>query len=58
MFEKDSEDQRKLDRTIDRIRMKYGPGAIIRSNFLWTRLAPMQGGLSEDTDYPVMTSIL
>jgi len=58
MFEKDSEDQRKLDRTIDRIRMKYGPGAIIRSNFLWTRLAPMQGGLSEDADYPVMTSIL
>ncbi|HZK33714.1 MAG TPA: DNA polymerase IV [Bacillota bacterium] len=58
MFEKNREDQRKLDQAVDRIRMKYGPGAIIRSNFLWTGLAPLQGGLTDDASYPVMTSIL
>lgn len=58
MFEKDWEKQRKVDRAIDQIRTKFGPDAIIRSNFLWSRLAPLQGGASDDAGFPVMTSIL
>lgn len=58
MFEKDWEEQRRIDRAVDSIRMRFGPGAVIRSNFLWSRLAPLQGGLSEDASYPVMTNIL
>ncbi len=58
MFEKDWEDQRRIDRAVDSIRTRFGPRAIIRSNFLWSRLAPLEGGLSEDASYPVMTNIL
>jgi DNA polymerase-4 len=58
MFEKNWEKEKKVDKAVDQIRMRFGPGSIIRSNFLWTRIAPLQGGLSEDASYPVMTSIL
>jgi DNA polymerase-4 len=58
VFEKDWEKQKKVDRVVDQIRMKFGPDVIIRNNFLWSGLAPLQGGLSEDSAYPVMTSIL
>ena len=58
MFEKDWEKQKKIDRTVDQIRMRFGPGTIVRSNFIWSGLAPLEGGLSDDASYPVMTSIL
>ncbi|HHU79363.1 MAG: DNA polymerase Y family protein [Caldicoprobacterales bacterium] len=58
MFEKEWEKQKVIDRAVDQIRMKFGPGSVIRSNFLWSGLAPMEGGLSDDASYPVMTSIL
>jgi DNA polymerase-4 len=58
MFEKDWEKEKKVDKAVDQIRMRFGPGSIIRSNFLWTRIAPLQGGLTEDASFPVMTSIL
>jgi len=58
MFEKDWEKQKKIDKVVDQLRMRFGPDYIIRSSFLWTRLAPLEGGLSEDSAYPVMTSIL
>ncbi|HHY82368.1 MAG TPA: DNA polymerase IV [Clostridiales bacterium] len=58
MFERDWEKQKKVDRAVDQIRMKFGPGSIFRSNFLWSGLAPLEGGLSDDASYPVMTSIL
>ncbi len=58
MFEKDSEKQKKVDRAVDQIRMRFGPGSLIRSNFLWSGLAPLEGGLSDDAAYPIMTSIL
>lgn len=58
MFERDWEKEKKVDRAIDQIRMRFGPGSIIRSNFLWTGIAPLQGGLTEDASFPVMTSIL
>ena len=57
-LEKNWEKQKKVDAVIDRIRMKYGPGSIVRSGFLRSGLAPLQGGLSEDVSFPVMTSIL
>ncbi|MGI6539119.1 MAG: DNA polymerase IV [Caldicoprobacterales bacterium] len=58
MFEKDWEKEKKVDRAVDQIRMKFGPKAIIRSSFLWSGLEPLEGGLSEDSDYPVMSNIL
>ncbi|HHU49374.1 MAG TPA: DNA polymerase IV [Clostridiales bacterium] len=58
MFEKDWEKQKKIDRTVDQIRMRFGPGTIVRSNFIRSGLAPLEGGLSDDASYPVMTSIL
>ena len=58
MFERDWEKQKKIDRAVDQIRTKFGPGSIFRSNFLWTGLAPLEGGLSDDAAFPVMTSIL
>jgi DNA polymerase-4 len=58
MFEKDWYKEKKIDKAVDQIRLKFGPGSIIRSNFLWTTMAPLQGGLTDDASYPVMTSIL
>lgn len=47
-----------LDATIDKIRMKYGPEAIIRSSFLHSCLKPLTGGVIIEGDYPMMSSIL
>jgi len=58
MFEKDWEKQKKIDQAVDQIRVRFGPGALIRSNFLWSGLKPLDGGLTDDSSYPVMTSIL
>jgi len=52
-YEKD----RKINKTIDEIRMKYGSKAIERSCFLHSGLPSMCGGIGED-DYPLMSSIL
>lgn len=58
LLEKDWNKQKKVDAAVDEIRMKFGAGSVIRSSFLWSRLAPLQGGLTEDSSFPVMTSIL
>ena len=58
MFEKDWEKQKKADQAVDQIRKKFGPHSIVRSNFLWSGLKPLEGGLSDDASYPVMKSIL
>lgn len=58
MFEKDWEKQNKIDRAVDKLRIRFGPGALVRSNFLWSGLKPLEGGLTDDASYPVMTSIL
>lgn len=47
----------KLDGAIDKIRLKYGDGAIVRSVFLHSGINPIQGGVN-DGEYPMMTSIL
>ncbi|AUS96718.1 DNA polymerase IV [Clostridium thermosuccinogenes] len=56
MLEKDYEKQRKIDKAIDGIRMKFGSLSVFRAGFLYSRLSPLQGGIVED--FPVMTSIL
>jgi DNA polymerase IV len=58
LFTKDYEKQRKTDRAIDEIRAKYGIHAIYRSSFLHSGLRAQTGGVTENEDYPLMTSLL
>ncbi len=51
------EQQKKMDRIVDKIRMKHGTQAIIRSCFLHGDVKAMSGGVIED-EYPMMSSIL
>lgn len=58
MFEDKYMDKNKaIDRTIDKIRYKYGANSIVKSIFLHSGIKPVNGGVGEG-DYPVMTSIL
>ena len=52
-YEKD----RRINDTVDNIRLKYGSTAIVRSCFLHSGINAMCGGIGED-DYPLMSSIL
>lgn len=52
-YEKD----RKLNKVVDDIRLKFGPKSVMKSCFLHSGLQPMCGGVGEN-DYPVMGSIL
>ncbi|NMB97377.1 MAG: DNA polymerase IV [Clostridiaceae bacterium] len=56
LFDKNWEKHRLIDRAIDEIRMKYGSHSVFRAGFLYSGLAPLQGGIVED--FPVMSSIL
>jgi len=56
MFDVPNERRRRLDQSIDEIRMKYGPRSVIRSIFLNSGLAPITGGVIED--FKMMSSIL
>ncbi len=58
LFSKDYEQQRKADRAVDEIRAKYGLKAIYRSSFLHSGLRAITGGVIENEDYPLMTSLL
>ena len=58
MFQKQSENQRLLDKTIDKLRTKYGNKSIIRSCFLESGLSPLMGGVLDEEDYPMMSSLL
>ena len=53
-----SEKQRKLDKTIDDLRNKYGKESVIRSTFLHSGVEPLNGGTGSDEYYPMMSSIL
>lgn len=55
--EKDIDKNRKLDKTVDNIRKKYGENSVIRSTFLHSGIKPLNGGNGED-DYLFMSSIL
>lgn len=56
-FEK-NEKQRKLDKTLDDLRNKYGKEAVMRSTFLHSGVKPLSGGTGSDEYYPMMSSIL
>ena len=56
LLEDNREKKRQVDKTVDRIRLKFGSYSVIRAGFLHTRLAPLQGGVVEE--FPIMTSIL
>lgn len=52
-YEKD----RKINKAVDEIRLRYGSKAIVRSCFLHSGLSSMCGGVGEE-DYPLMGSML
>lgn len=52
-YEKD----RAVNETIDKIRLRYGSKAVMRSCFLHSGLSSMCGGIGEE-DYPLMSSML
>ncbi|GAB6174412.1 DNA polymerase IV [Paradesulfitobacterium aromaticivorans] len=58
LFAKSYEKQRKLDRAVDAIRAKYGSQTIYRSSFLRSGLHALTGGVMENEEYPMMTSLL
>jgi len=47
-----------LERTIDKIRCKYGYNSIIRSCFLHSGIKPIIGGVTMEEEYPMMSSII
>jgi DNA polymerase IV len=58
LFGKNFAKRRKVDSTIDVIREKFGSAAIFRSAFLQSGLHSITGGVIENEDYPMMTSLL
>lgn len=56
-FEK-NEKQRKLDKTLDELRNKYGKECVMRSTFLHSGVKPLDGGTGSDQYYPMMSSLL
>ena len=52
-YEKD----RRINDTVDKIRLKYGSTAVVRSCFIHSGLSAMCGGIGEE-DYPLMSAIL
>jgi DNA polymerase-4 len=57
-FRKNYDKQRKLDSAVDIIRERFGSSAIFRSSFLHSGHHSMTGGVIENEDYPMMTSLL
>lgn len=58
LFDNEKRDKEKaLDKTIDRIREKYGVDAVYTANFLKSGFSPLNGGYPQE-DYPPMSSLL
>ncbi|AWK52193.1 DNA polymerase IV [Clostridium beijerinckii] len=53
-----TEKQRKLDKTLDILRNKYGKECVMRSTFLHSGIKPLDGGTGSDQYYPMMSSML
>ena len=53
----DYEKDRRINDTVDKIRLKYGSKAVVRSCFLHSGLSAMCGGVGEE-DYPMMSAML
>lgn len=58
LFAEKLEKQRRIDKAVDIIRLKYGSNAVFRSAFLHSGLHALSGGVIESEDYPMMSSIL
>ncbi|KGK86506.1 DNA polymerase IV [Desulfosporosinus sp. HMP52] len=58
LFSKNYDKRRKIDNVVDVIRSKFGSAAIFRSAFLHSGLHSMTGGVVENEEYPMMTSLL
>jgi DNA polymerase-4 len=58
LFEENVEKQRRIDKALDTIRLKYGSQAVFRSAFLHSGLKALSGGVIESEDYPMMSSLL
>lgn len=58
IFNKEREKEKNLDKTIDKIRNKYGNTSIIRSSFLYSGIKPLTGGVIMEEEYPMMSSLL
>lgn len=52
------EKEKELDKAVDNIRLKYGNTSIVRSVFLHSGLKSISGGIGNDKEYPLMSSIL
>lgn len=58
LMEKYNKKEEILDRTIDKLRFKYGYNSVIRSCFLHSGISPIIGGVIAEEEYPMMSSIL
>lgn len=56
VFDAPNEKRRRLDQSMDQIRMRFGAKSVVRSVFLNSGLAPISGGVIED--FQMMSSIL
>lgn len=56
VFDVPNEKRRRLDQSMDQIRLRFGPKSVVRSVFLNSGLAPVAGGVIED--FQMMSSIL
>ncbi len=58
LLNKHKEKEENLEKTIDKIRNKYGYNSIIRSCFLHSGIKPIIGGVTTEEEYPMMSSII
>lgn len=58
LFEQWDEKAVRMDRTVDRVRNKYGQTSLHRSSFLDSGIHPVIGGVIAEEDYPMMGSLL
>ncbi|WP_350345065.1 DNA polymerase IV [Proteinivorax tanatarense] len=57
-WEEDDKTKRMLDKTVDNIRKRYGAKAVFRSCFLHSGIKPLEGGVIDNEDYPMVSSVL
>lgn len=58
LFQSGNKKEEILDKTIDKIRAKFGTESVFRSCFLHSGINPLIGGVAMDEEYPMMSSIL
>lgn len=55
-FEKDNRKEKLFDKTVDKIRNKFGQESVFRSCFLHSGINPLIGGVILEEEYPMMSS--